>query len=95
MIIKSSKRAQSLAGTSNIQVRHNSIYADIQGVLLNQEAWNNVVQGNSILGVSMAGIFLEKDTTGNRVMANKVLCAVQTECQTVSADEMAYENSKI
>ncbi len=84
-----------LQGAGGIQVRHNSIYADIQGVHLYQEAWDNVVQGNSILGVSLAGIVLENDTTGNRILANKVLCAAGAECQTVSADDAASENNKI
>lgn len=59
------------------------------GCFLEQEAWSNLVQGNSILGVQLAGIALSPDVTNNRVLENRVLCATGTTCQTVSADEAA------
>ena len=74
-----------LLGCSQSQVRRNSIQAATQGVLLGQEAWKNMVQANTILRVSAAGIALEPGVTGNRVLANRVLCAARAECLTVDA----------
>jgi hypothetical protein len=70
-------------------------YVKSAKVLLEQEAWNNEVQRNSILGVHLAGIVLARDVTNNRVLANRVLCAIGTTCQTVSTDEATFENNKI
>ncbi len=84
-----------LQSASAIQVRRNFIDAVTQGIFLEQEAWNNLVQGNSILGVHQAGIVLSPDVMNNRVLANRVLCADGTSCQTVSAGEAASEKNKI
>lgn len=84
-----------LHATNAVQVRRNFIHAGTQGVALEQEAWNNVVQGNSILGVNWAGVVLGTDVTNNRVLANWIVCAVGTTCQTISADETALTNNKI
>ena len=70
---------------STFQVRRNAIQARYQGVLLGQEAWANLVQGNTIMGVSAAGIALEPGVTHNRVLANSVLCAPGNSCLTVDA----------
>ena len=56
-----------------------------QGVLLGQEAWENIVQINTILGVEQSGVSLEPDVTGNRIVANRVLCAPGASCLTVDA----------
>jgi hypothetical protein len=84
-----------LQSTSAVQVRRNFIIAESQGVPLEQQAWNNEVQRNSILCVYLAGIVLTRDVTNNRVLANRVLCALGTPCHTVSADEVTFENNKI
>jgi hypothetical protein len=83
-----------LMQTSHSQVRRNAISADYQGVLLGQESVHNTVRANSIMGVSAAGIALELGVTGNRIVANYVLCAPETDCLTVDAvPEVAEANT--
>ncbi len=75
-------------------VSDNSIQASTQGVVLGQEAWQNIIRNNSILGPTAAGIALEPGVAGNTVLDNRVLCALDTECQTVDATpEIAEMNS--
>lgn len=50
-----------------------------------------MVQGNTILGVSAAGIALEPGAAGNRVVANRVLCAPVSHCLTVVATPEGVE----
>lgn len=83
-----------LQAASAIQVRRNFIYAGIQSVFLEQESWNNLVQGNSILGVQLAGIVLSPDVMDDRVLVNRALCAVGLTCQTISASEATLEKNK-
>ena len=71
-------------GSKNL-VRDNAIQAAYQGVLLGQETWQNIVQENTILGMTAAGIALEPGVAGNRVLANSVLCALEANCLTVDA----------
>ncbi len=84
-----------LWGTSGVQVKHNAIQAAITGVQLGQEAWDNLVQGNTILGVSASGIALEPGVAGNRILANRVLCAPGSGCLTVNASPEVAELNKI
>ena len=81
-------------GSKNL-VRDNAIQADYQGILLGMETWKNNVLENTILGVSAAGIALEPGVTGNRVMANKVLCAPEATCLTVDAGADVLEMNTI
>lgn len=85
----------SLLQCSQSQVRRNSIQAAYQGVLLGQESWKNMVQANTILGVSAAGIALEPGVTNNRVLANRVLCTSGSNCQTVDASPDVAEMNTI
>lgn len=78
---------------SQLQVRRNTIQATNQGVLLGQEAWENMVQANTVLGVSAAGIALEQGVVSNRILANRVTCAAGMSCLTVDAlPEVAASN---
>lgn len=80
---------------SQFQVRRNAIQAAYQGVLLGQESWKNMVQANTILGVSAAGIALEPGVTGNWILANRVMCAPGVSCLTVDALPAVAEMNKI
>ena len=80
---------------SQMDVRNNAIHAAWQGVLLGQDAWNNSVQINTILGVEQSGIALEPGVTGNRIVANRVLCAPGASCLTVDASEDLAEYNQI
>jgi parallel beta-helix repeat protein len=84
-----------LMGCSRFQVRRNTIQAMNQGVLLRQESWENVVQANTILGVSVAGITLEHGVVSNRILANRVMCASGMTCLTVEALQAVVESNKI
>jgi hypothetical protein len=70
---------------SQFQVQKNVIQASNQGVLLAQESWKNLVQMNTILGVSHSGITLEPGVTGNQILANTVSCTPGTGCLSVDA----------
>lgn len=70
---------------SKFQVLKNVIQASYQGILLVQESWKNLVQMNTILGVSHSGIALEPGVTGNQILANSVSCAPGTGCLAVDA----------
>jgi nitrous oxidase accessory protein NosD len=85
----------SLPRCAQFQVRQNAIQAKHQGVLLSQEAWKNMVQANTIIGVSQAGIALEPGVTGNRVLGNRVLCAPGANCSTTRAGPGAMEMNTI
>lgn len=74
-----------LMGCSGSQVRRNAIDGGYQGVLLGQESWQNLVQSNTISGVSTAGITLAPGSVRNRVLSNSVLCAAGSACQTIDA----------
>ncbi len=74
-----------LMGCSGSQVRRNAIGGSYQGVLLGQESWQNLVQSNTIIGVSAAGVALEPGSVRNRVLSNSVLCAAGSDCLTVDA----------
>lgn len=76
-----------LFGCTTFQVRRNTITASHQGVLLAQESWDNMVQLNTITGVSAAGIALEPGAVRNRLLANSALCAGREICPTVDATE--------
>lgn len=79
---------------SQFRVRRNAIQATYQGVLLGQESRKNMVQANTFLGVSAAGIALEPGVTGNWILANRVLCASGMSCLTVDAlPEVAEMNT--
>lgn len=81
--------------SSNCLINDNSMQASTQGVLLGQEAWQNIIQNNSILGVNAAGIGLEPGVSGNGVLDNWVLCALETTCQTVDAASEIVEMNTI
>jgi hypothetical protein len=82
-----------LLGCSQFQVRRNAIQATYQGLLLGNESWENMVQTNTILGVSAAGIILEHGVVSNRILANRVMCASGMTCLTVDAlPEVAESN---
>jgi nitrous oxidase accessory protein NosD len=84
----------SLVGSTQVQVRKNSIQAEFQGVFLTQESWKNMIQGNTIFGVSQSGIALQPGVVGNRILANRVLCAANASCLTVdAAPEVAERNT--
>jgi hypothetical protein len=53
------------------------------------------VQANVILGVSLAGITLQPGVVGNRILANRVMCADGTSCLTVDALPNGAEVNKI
>jgi hypothetical protein len=74
-----------LRGCSQNQVQENIIRASDQGVLLTQESWKNLVQANTIQGVSQSGIALDPGVTGNQILDNKVSCAPGTSCVKVDA----------
>jgi hypothetical protein len=80
---------------SQFQVQKNVIQASNQGVLLVQESWKNLVQMNTILGVSHSGIALEPGVTGNQILANRVSCAPGTSCLTVDATPVVAEMNTI
>jgi hypothetical protein len=84
-----------LMGCSQLQVRRNTIQAMYQGVLLGQESWENLAQANTILGVTIAGISLEHGVVGNRILANRVMCASGMTCLTVEALPDVVESNKI
>jgi parallel beta-helix repeat protein len=83
-----------LMGTKNA-VHDNAIQANYQGIQLGMETGHNTVKGNTILGVSAAGIALEPGVAGNRVSGNLVLCAFETSCLTVDAGSEATEMNTI
>ncbi len=85
----------SLPRCTQFQVRQNAIQAKRQGVLLGQEAWKNILQANTIIGVSQAGITLEPGVSENRVLGNRVLCAPGKSCATVEAAPAAAEMNSI
>jgi hypothetical protein len=84
-----------LLGSSQFQVRRNAIQAAYQGVLIGQESWKNMVQANTVLGVSASGIALEPGVSGNWVLSNRVVCAPAVSCLTVDALPQVAEVNKI
>lgn len=84
-----------LAGCSNSQVRNNVIKAAYQSVSLIQKSWRNKVQPNTILDVNHSGIGLADDVTGNKIMANRIICAAEIKYLAVDANPIAFDNSKI
>jgi hypothetical protein len=80
---------------SQFKVQENVIQASSQGVLLAQESWKNLVQMNTILGVSLSGIALEPGVTGNQILANSVSCAPGASCLTVDATPEVAEMNTI
>lgn len=85
----------SIAACDQSQVRQNAIQARQQGVLLGQGATRNIVQANTIIGASPAGIALQAGVSGNRVLSNRVLCASSASCQAVSAAANEMEMNTI
>jgi hypothetical protein len=85
----------SLLQCTQLQVRKNAIHASYQGVQLVQESWENMVQMNTVLGVSHSGIMLETGVTRNRILANRVICAPGVSCLTVDATPEATEKNTI
>jgi hypothetical protein len=65
---------------SETEVYQNIIQASDQGVWLAQESWKNMVQMNTILGVSRSGIALESGVTGNQILDNFISCAPGSSC---------------
>jgi nitrous oxidase accessory protein NosD len=84
-----------LLSGSQYQIKNNTIHAQIQGILLGQEAWQNVVQSNRITGVSLAGIALEPSITNNRVISNRVECASGVQCLAVDFPTIVVKSNKI
>lgn len=84
-----------LSGAHRNRVQNNALNAQVQGVLLRNEANRNMVQNNTILGVSAAGIALEPGVTGNKILANRVLCAAESHCLTVDAAPETIKVNKI
>lgn len=65
-------------------VSHNLIVNGWQGVLLGWGSSGNRVVNNTILLVQQSGISFEGDNEYNSVLANKVSCQPNTECQVVN-----------
>jgi nitrous oxidase accessory protein NosD len=66
-----------------------------QGVLLNAEARDNRVVGNSMLAMQQAGISLEPGVVGNTLRGNDVLCAIEAACRTVDAQPAEVQANTI
>jgi hypothetical protein len=84
-----------LMSSSQMKLRRNTIQAVYQGILLGHESWENVVQANTILGVSLAGISLEPGVVDNRIIANRVTCSPEMNCITVEVLPEVAESNKI
>jgi parallel beta-helix repeat protein len=84
-----------LAGSTRCELRKNSLRAAYQGILLRQESWKNEVQGNTIWGVSQAGIALEPGVTGNQILANQVFCARGASCLTLDVTSESVEENNL
>jgi len=84
-----------LMSASQMKLRRNTIQAVYQGILLGHESWENVVQANTILGVSLAGISLEPGVVDNRIIANRVTCSPEMNCLTVEVLPEVAESNKI
>jgi parallel beta-helix repeat protein len=85
----------SLRDCSQFQVSENIIHASHQGILLVQGSWENMLQMNTILGVSRAGIALESGVKDNSILTNRVSCAPGTSCLTVDATPEVVEMNTI
>jgi parallel beta-helix repeat protein len=83
-----------LRAVSSSRVRNNALHGGETGILIANESWNNMIQTNTILGVSAAGLALEPGVNGNKIHANRVLCGLGQACATVNAnDQTAAANS--
>jgi hypothetical protein len=80
---------------SQFMVRRNAVQAVSQGIFIGEESWENMLQANTIYGVHEAGIRLEHGVIGNKVVANRVICAPGFECLTVDAAEEVWQSNKI
>ncbi len=85
----------SMQGCDQSQARQNAIQAQQQGLLLGQGATRNIVQANTVIGASLAGVVLDPGVTGNRVLFNRVLCAFEAKCQAVRAAANEMEMNTI
>jgi len=85
----------SLQGCTQSQIRKNTLHGSHQGVLLAQESWKNMVQMNTIWGVSHSGIALEPGVANNRILTNRIACAPDTSCLAVDATPEVAENNTI
>jgi parallel beta-helix repeat protein len=83
-----------LQGSSDVQMRKNILHAAYDGIKLFQGATRNLIERNTLLGISHWGIFLASDIVGNQVLHNTVICKRDTGCPTVYApDEAATMNT--
>jgi len=80
---------------SESEVQENIIQAADQGILLSQESWKNLVQTNTIQGVSHSGITLESDVIGNQILDNTISCATGTSCVKIEASPEVAEMNTI
>jgi hypothetical protein len=76
-------------------IKENAFSSGWQGVLLNREAYRNLVANNSMIGIQAAGIALEPGVQNNTIRANDVLCARDTACLTVDAQPGELETNAI
>jgi len=77
------------------KVQGNSIMAGWQGILLTSGTNENQIIQNTIYGVQHSGISLEGDNFNNKIHGNKVFCAPDFDCLTVSASLEVLANNKI
>jgi hypothetical protein len=84
-----------LRRNTQFRVQRNVINSQSSGIVLAEEAWDNLVQGNMIIGVGDAGIALEPGVTGNRILANRVRCALGSACLTVDALPYVLASNKV
>lgn len=84
-----------LNGCAQSHVYANTIWAAEQGIALQSETVQTQVKHNTILGVSLAGIYLDATVLKNTISHNTVLCAWGVACQTVFADDETAAANKI
>jgi len=77
------------------RVIHNTALGTWEGVLVTSLSNANWVIANIILSVQSAGISLESNTQDNQVHGNVVKCALGTDCLTVQALELVWEENNI
>lgn len=79
----------------DFQVRNNILIGGEWGMQIIQKAARNLVQNNTILQVSLAGIHLGTDTVDNQILSNRITCAVGASCIAVDASPAAAEANTI
>jgi hypothetical protein len=80
---------------SRFLIQQNTIAASYQGIQLAQESWQNMVQRNTVQGVSHSGITLDAGVTNNQILENRVSCATGISCLAVAAAPEVAQNNTI